>query len=82
VFGASLARHCLAEGLVDEIVIHLAPVLLVDGVRLFDSPGFAPVILEGISLAASGRRTDLRFRVAKQPAARAASRKWLDGEGR
>jgi dihydrofolate reductase len=65
VFGASLAQQCLAEGLLDEIVIHLAPLLLGDGVRLFDGPGSAPVKLERISLAASGEITDLRFRVAK-----------------
>jgi dihydrofolate reductase len=65
LFGASLTRQCLAEGLLDEIVIHLAPVLIGDGVRLFDSPGSAPVSLERIGLAASGQVTDLRFRVAK-----------------
>jgi riboflavin biosynthesis pyrimidine reductase len=27
------------EGLLDEIVIHLAPVLLGDGTRLFTAPG-------------------------------------------
>jgi riboflavin biosynthesis pyrimidine reductase len=66
VFGASLAQQCLAEGLLDEIVIHLAPLLLGDGVRLFGSAGSAaPVRLERISLAASGDITDLRFRVAR-----------------
>jgi hypothetical protein len=28
VFGANVARQCFDEGLVDEVVIHLAPVLL------------------------------------------------------
>src|SRR6266571_2067840 len=35
VFGANVANQCLDAGLVDELLIHLAPVLLGDGVRLF-----------------------------------------------
>ena len=31
---------------VDEIDLHIAPVLLGDGIRLFDNPGGAPVRLE------------------------------------
>jgi dihydrofolate reductase len=41
VFGASLAQRCMRAGLLDEIVIHLVPVLLGDGVRLIDSPDLA-----------------------------------------
>ena len=33
IFGASLSRQCLQAGLLDEIVVHLAPMLL--GVRLY-----------------------------------------------
>ena len=32
--------------LIDEIDLHIAPVLLGDGIRLFDNPGGAPVRLE------------------------------------
>jgi dihydrofolate reductase len=32
ILGANLAKQCLEHGLLDEIVIHLAPVLLGDGV--------------------------------------------------
>ena len=46
VFGANLAVQCLRAGLLDEIVIHLVPVLLGSGVRLIDTPDFAPVALE------------------------------------
>lgn len=35
--GASIAQQALREGLVDEIQIHIAPVLLGAGVRLFDN---------------------------------------------
>jgi hypothetical protein len=44
-------------------VVHVAPVLLGDGVRLFGAPGGARVDLERTALGASGQITDLRFRV-------------------
>src|SRR3954447_15067530 len=34
IFGADIARQALARDLVDEFVVHIAPVLLGDGVRL------------------------------------------------
>ena len=45
IFGANLAQQCLMEGLLDEIAIHLAPVLLGDGVRLYESIGTEPIVL-------------------------------------
>ena len=36
--GADIARQCLAEGLVDEVQLHVVPVLVGAGVRLFDGP--------------------------------------------
>lgn len=63
IFGASLARQCLGEGLLDEIVIHLAPVLLGDGVRVYESIGTKPIVLTRTEVAATGQLTDLRFRV-------------------
>jgi dihydrofolate reductase len=38
VLGADVARQCLDAGLLDEILVCIAPVLLGDGVRLFDAP--------------------------------------------
>jgi riboflavin biosynthesis pyrimidine reductase len=58
-------RECLGEGLIHEIVVHLAPVLLDDGVRLLGSPGQGRIDLERTSVTQSGHLTDLRFRVAK-----------------
>ena len=43
--GASV-RPVLERGLVDEIDLHIARVLLGAGVRLFDNPGGVPVRLE------------------------------------
>jgi riboflavin biosynthesis pyrimidine reductase len=36
VIGAQVARQCVQEQLIDEIVVHIAPGLLGDGVRFFD----------------------------------------------
>jgi riboflavin biosynthesis pyrimidine reductase len=58
------ARLALEAGLVDHIVVHLAPILLGDGVRLFERAG-PPVKLERTSVAGSGQVTDLWFRVLK-----------------
>jgi dihydrofolate reductase len=63
ICGANLAAQCLRGGLVDEIAIHLAPVLLGEGVRLYDTPGIAPVELRRTLVATSGQVTDLRFAV-------------------
>jgi dihydrofolate reductase len=63
IFGAHVARQCLAAGLLDEIVVHVAPVLLGDGVRFHGVPGGQRVALERTELAAPGPHTDLRFRV-------------------
>jgi dihydrofolate reductase len=63
IFGANLAQQCLREGLLDEIVIHLAPVLLGDGIRLFTASDGKPVALRRTALAESGQITDLRFSV-------------------
>ena len=63
ILGASIARQCLERGLLDEIVVHLAPVLLGDGVRLFALTGGLRVPLEPMQVTRSGRLTDLRFGV-------------------
>lgn len=65
IFGANLARQCLAAGLLDELVVHLVPVLLGDGVRLYGDPAAPKVRLERTLLAESGQLTDLRLRVAR-----------------
>ncbi|MGP4029823.1 dihydrofolate reductase family protein [Actinomadura sp. 3N407] len=65
VFGANLAVQCLRAGLLDEIVVHLVPVLLGDGIRLIDVLDFGPVSLERTLVATSGQVTDLRFAVRR-----------------
>jgi dihydrofolate reductase len=65
IFGAGIAAQCLRAGLLDEIVTHLAPVLLGNGVRLIDDPDLGAVSLERTLVATSGQITDLRFAVRR-----------------
>ncbi|MGI8710483.1 MAG: dihydrofolate reductase family protein [Acidimicrobiales bacterium] len=58
-------RQRLEAGLVDEILVILAPVLLGDGVRLFDHPGGTNVKLERISLTIAPAATNLWLRVVR-----------------
>ncbi len=66
VHGATAAQQALAAGLLDEIQVHLVPVLLGGGVRLFDLLGADPVQLarDRVVKAGSGV-THLRFRVIR-----------------
>jgi dihydrofolate reductase len=61
VLGANIARQCLEKGLLDEIIVHVAPVLIGDGVRLFERAGGEPVKLEPISSVDEGGMTVLRY---------------------
>jgi dihydrofolate reductase len=63
VIGANVARQCLDAGLLDEIVTHVAPVLLGDGVRMFERPGGASSKLERVSTIAEGETTVIRYSV-------------------
>ncbi|HMF81640.1 MAG TPA: dihydrofolate reductase family protein [Acidimicrobiia bacterium] len=63
LFGASIPQQCLRAGLLDEIVIHLVPVLLGDGIRLYERPGGEPLGLRRTVAAESGQVTDLCFLV-------------------
>lgn len=61
--GANVIQQYLAAGLVDELQVHLAPVLLGAGVRLFENIG--PARLERTRVLESPYSTHLRFRVVK-----------------
>jgi dihydrofolate reductase len=62
---ASTMQQCLRAGLLDEIHIDLAPVLLGGGVRLFDHLGTTPFELESIGVIAAPGVTHLGFRVVR-----------------
>jgi dihydrofolate reductase len=51
---------------VDEIQIHLVPVLLGDGIRLFEHLGTERIELERTRVIESPFATHLRFRVIKE----------------
>jgi len=65
ILGASIDQQCLKACLADEIVIHLAPILLGKGVRLFDHLGAAAIELERTEAVSTTGMTSLRFRVMK-----------------
>ena len=62
VLGADVARQLIEAGELDEVMMFVAPVLLGDGVRMFDHPGGTEVGLR--PLDASGART-LWFEVVR-----------------
>lgn len=63
--GANVVQQCLAGRLLDEIQIHVAPVLLGDGRRLFDGAGSERIELETTRVIDSPGVTHLKFRVVK-----------------
>lgn len=65
VGGADVTRQCLKAGLLDEIGIDLVPVLLGNGVRLFEQVGIEPIELEIIGVTEDVGVTHLRYQVVK-----------------
>ena len=62
VFGPSLATECLDAGLLDEIVVTVAPVLLGDGIRFHGGP--VERHLEPVGISPTGHFVNLTYRVA------------------
>ena len=62
---ASILQQCLNLGLMDEIHIDVAPLLLGKGVRLFDHLNIKPTELERIRAVAAPSVTHLGFRVVR-----------------
>jgi dihydrofolate reductase len=63
VHGATVAQLALATGVLDEIQIHLVPVLLGEGRRLFEHLGGDHVELEPVRVQEGTGVTHLRYRV-------------------
>ena len=61
--GASVVQQYLKAGLLNELQIHVAPVLLGDGTSLFDRLRIDAVGLETTRVIASPSVTHLRFTV-------------------
>ena len=65
VHGAGVAQLALAAGVLDELEIHLVPVLLGQGRRLFDHMGPEHVELERTRVLEGDGVTHLRYRVRR-----------------
>ena len=64
--GANVVRQCVGAGLLDEIQIHLVPVLLGDGRRLFEHAGSGHIELEASRVIESPDVIHLKFRVRQE----------------
>lgn len=64
VLSPTIGRQLLERGLIDEIDLHIAPVLLGDGIRLFDNPGGAPLRLELRNGGDRAATVNVRYRPA------------------
>jgi dihydrofolate reductase len=65
--GAEIGQQFIRAGLIDEILIHLVPVLFGSGTRMFDHIGDEHIHLQTIQVIEAPAATHLRFRVVKQP---------------
>jgi len=63
--GAKVAQQYLAAGLIDEMEIHVVPLLLGAGARLFDGASGRDVRLEPVRTIEGAGVTHLKYRVVK-----------------
>jgi dihydrofolate reductase len=63
--GANIAQQCLRAGLVDQLRIQLAPILIGAGSRLFDHPELTRLDLERTGVVNGPIATHLAFRVVR-----------------
>jgi dihydrofolate reductase len=63
--GASVIQQGLIHGLVDELLLHLAPVLLGDGVRRVDGMASPQVELETLRVVESPAVTHITYRTRR-----------------
>jgi dihydrofolate reductase len=61
--GAQVINQYLAAGLLDELELHVVPVLLGAGARLFDNLGSASIQLEQIRAVGAPGVTHIKYRV-------------------
>jgi dihydrofolate reductase len=64
--GADIIRQCLKAGLLDEMQIHLVPILLGDGIRLFQDLDPEGIELKRADSIETPGATHLRFEVVKR----------------
>ncbi|WP_433724847.1 dihydrofolate reductase family protein [Nocardia sp. CA-129566] len=71
VLSPTIGSQLLELGLIDEIDLHIAPILLGDGIRLYDNPGCAPVRLHRVGEGDPVAVVNVRYRPTA-PAKRSA----------
>jgi dihydrofolate reductase len=62
VLSPTIGRQLLELGLIDEIDLHIAPVLLGEGIRLYHNPGSAPIHLHRVGNADPNSEVNVRYR--------------------
>jgi dihydrofolate reductase len=67
VFSVDIGRQLLERGLIDEIDLHIAPILLGDGIRLYENPGASPLRLDRLCVLDPTAEVNVRYR-PHQPA--------------
>ena len=65
VLSPDIGRQLLGLGLIDEIDLHVAPLLLGEGIRLYDNPDGAPIRLHRLGPDDPTRAVNLRYRPTK-----------------
>jgi dihydrofolate reductase len=63
--GAEAIQQYLSAGLLDELELHIVPVLLGDGARLFDNCADAGIALEQVRAVEAPGVTHLKYRVTR-----------------
>jgi hypothetical protein len=56
------AGQLLELGLIDEIDLHIAPILLGEGIRLYDNPGGEPIHLHRVDEGDPTSAVNVRYR--------------------
>jgi dihydrofolate reductase len=64
--GARVAQQYLKAGLVDELQVHIAPLLMGEGIRLFEHLRADGTKLERLRVLESPAATHLRYRITKE----------------
>jgi dihydrofolate reductase len=67
VFSPTIGRQLLELGLIDEIDLHIAPILLGEGIRLYDNPGGRPVRLDRVGAGDPTSVVNVRYRPTGVP---------------
>jgi dihydrofolate reductase len=62
VFSPNIGAQLLDLGLIDEIDLHIAPVLLGEGIRLYSKPGGAPIRLSPLAGGDATSTVRVRYR--------------------